>query len=202
MTSHSPLGIGTLHYVSTTKAPTLVPSHARPLLTSADQEKFLKELEGDIPNWSRLHDSPTEELGERLFVFNRKRDQAREGDVLLKQPIAFIWSGLLRQYVPEHKGFTIAIGPDFTKTGWGVVRFKPVGLPQDMIAIPSLDLQELLTQQIAQGSKVEIKVLFIGRLLPEESIIYAFSHDDPSQGMIMPVVQVEKIHYFFPPPSD
>ena len=199
LTSHSPIGIGKLHYVSTPQAPTLVPSHARALLTSTDQENFLNELEGEIPNWSLLHDPPNEELGGRLFVFNRKRDKAREGHVLLKQPIAFLWSGLLRQYVPEHKGFTVAIGPDITKTGWGVVRFKPVGLPQEMIAIPSPEFQRSLQQQLAQGNKVEIKILFMGRLIPEESIIYTFSHDNSHQGMIMPVVQMEEIHYFLPP---
>jgi hypothetical protein len=196
LTSDSSLGIGPLHNLSNEQAHTLVPSHSRPLLTSTDQENFLKELEGDVPNWSLLHDPPNEELGERLFAFNRKRDNARESHVLLHQPIAFLWSGLVRQYVPEHQGFTIAMGPDFTETAWGIVRFKPVGLPQNMIAIPSPEFRSYLEQQLAQGNKVEIKILFTGRLIPDESIIYTFSHDNPNQGMIMPVVHLEEIQYF------
>ncbi|UCE63751.1 MAG: hypothetical protein JSU59_00910 [Nitrospirota bacterium] len=201
VTSHSPIGIGNLHSLSPPQAHTLIPAHVRPLLSPHDQESFLHELEGEAPDWSRLHDQPNEELGERLFAFNRKRDQARQGHVLLNQQIAFLWSGLLRQYVPEHQGFTIAMGPDFTKTDWGVVRFKPAGLPQEMIAIPSPDLHNFLQQQLAQGNKVEIKILFTGRLIPDESIIYAFSHDDPNQGMIMPVVQMEAIQYFLQSPE-
>lgn len=198
LTSESPLGIGKLHQLSTKQAHTLVTSNARLLLTSTDQENFLKELEGEIPNWSLLHDHPNEEMGERLFALNRKRDKAREGHVLLNQPITFVWSGLVRQYVPEHQGFTIAMGPDVTETAWGVVRFKPVGLPLYMIAIPSPEFRSSLQQQLAQGNKVEIKILFMGRLIPEESIIYTFSHDNPNQGMIMPVVHLEEIQYFLP----
>jgi hypothetical protein len=136
-------------------------------------------------------------MGKRLFALNRKRDKAREGHVLLNQPIAFFWSGLVRQYVPEHQGFTIAMGPDVTETAWGVVRFKPVGLPPYMIAIPSPEFRSSLQQQLAQGKKVDIKILFTGRLVPDESIIYAFSHDDPSHGMIIPVVQTEDVQYLF-----
>lgn len=198
LTRESPLGMGKLHKLSNKQVHTLVSSNARPLLSSTDQESFLKELEGEIPNWSRLHDPPNEELGERLFAFNRKRDKAREGHVLLNQPIAFLWSGLVRQYVPEHQGFVIAMGPDFTETAWGVVRFKPVGLPQEMIAIPSPGFRSSLQQQLARGNKVEIKILFTGRLIPDESIIYTFSHDDQNQGMIMPVVHLEEIQYFLP----
>ena len=196
-TSHSPLGIAKLHSVSVSQAPTLLPPQARALLSPTDQESFLKELEGDIPDWSLLHDQPNEELGERLFAFNRRRDKAREGHVLLKQPIGFLWSGFLRRYVPEHKGFTVAIGPDFTKTTWGVVRFKPVGVPQEMIAIPALEHRSTLRELLALGDKVEIKILFTGHLIQDESIIYAFSHEDPNQGMIMPVVQTVDVQYFF-----
>ena len=76
VTSHSPLGIAKLHYVSVSQAPTLMPSQARALLSPTDQESFLKELEGEIPDWSLLHDQPNEELGERLFAFNRQTGQS------------------------------------------------------------------------------------------------------------------------------
>ena len=192
-----PSGIEKLHHLSTHEAFTLVPLEARALLTPTDQELFLKELEGEVPDWSRLKDQPNEEMGERLFAFNRERDNDRENHVLLKQPITFLWSGLLRQYVREHEGFSIAIGPEFTETAWGIVRFKPVGLPQELIAIPSPALRADIQRQLAQGDHVEIKILFTGRLNPDESIIYAFSHDDPDLGMIIPVVQVEDVRYFF-----
>ncbi len=87
------------------------------------------------------------------------------------------------------------MGPDFNKTEWGVIRFKPVGLPEEMIAIPSPEFRSPLQQQLAQGERVEIKILFTGRLIPDESIIYAFSHEDPNQGMIIPVVQTETVQY-------
>ena len=89
------------------------------------------------------------------------------------------------------------MGPDLTETAWGVVRFKLVGLPHEMIAIPPPDLRNSLQQQLDQGEKVEIKILFTGHLIPDESIMYAFSHDHPRQGMIMPVVQTEAVQYFF-----
>jgi hypothetical protein len=34
-----------------------------------------------------------------------------------------------------------------------------------------------------------------GKLIPEESLIYDFSHDQAGLGMIMPVVRVERIDY-------
>jgi hypothetical protein len=39
-------------------------------------------------------------------------------------------------------------------------------------------------------------VAITGRLLPEESIIYDFAHDERGQGMVMPVVRVERVDYF------
>lgn len=196
-TGDSPLGISKLHTVSPSQVHTLIPSQVRLLLSPTAQESFLKELEGDIPDWSLLHDQPNEELGEKLFAFNRQRDEARDGHALLNQQIAFLWSGLLRQYVPAYQGFSVAMGPDVTKTAWGIVRFKPVGLPQEMIAIPPSDFRSSLQQKLAREDKVEIKILFTGYLLPTESIIYAFSHEDPTQGMIMPVVQTVGVQYFF-----
>lgn len=192
-----PSGIKKLHQLANHEAFTLVPPKARALLTPTDQELFLKELEKEVPDWSRLKDQPNEEMGERLFAFNRERDSKRVNHTLLKQPIAFLWSGLLRQYVREHQGFSIAIGPEITATAWGMVRFKPVRLPQELIAIPSPSLRADVQRQLAQGDHVEIKILFTGHLIPDESIIYAFSHDDPDLGMIIPVVQVEDVRYFY-----
>ena len=191
-----PNGIAELLDPSSTPIHAQLPVHTRPLLTPTDQESFLGELEGAVPNWSLLHDQPGEELGERLFVLNRARDEAREGHRLLRQRIAFLWSGILRKYVREFHGFSVAIGPEFTPTQWGMVRFKPIGLPDNMIAVPSPTLRSALQNQLDDGEEIEIKILFIGRLIPNESVMYAFSHDQPGQGLIMPVIQIEEVQYF------
>jgi hypothetical protein len=38
-----------------------------------------------------------------------------------------------------------------------------------------------------------------GRLVPNEALIYDFAHEDPGQGMIMPLVRVERIDYLVTP---
>jgi len=35
----------------------------------------------------------------------------------------------------------------------------------------------------------------VGRLVPEESLVYDFSHDEEGVGIIMPVVRIERIEY-------
>ena len=191
-----PSGIAELFDLSKAPIHTQLSANTRGLLTSTDQVSFLRELEGSPPDWSALHDQPGEEMGERLFAFNRARDEAREAHSLLRQRIAFHWEGLLRGYDPEHQGFTVAMGPEFTPTHWGVVRFKPTGIPDEMIAVPSPTLRTLLQNQLDRGEQIEIKILFTGKLIQGESIMYAFSHDDVSQGMIMPVIQIERVQYF------
>lgn len=172
----------------------------RTLLTAADQERFLNELEKQPPDWNQLHDPPGEELGARLFDFNRQRDTAREGHPLLGQRVAFWWSGVLGEYQEAHRGFSVVMGPEFTQTTWGLVRFKPIQLPDEMVAVPST--AELLRDRRAKGKPMEISILFTGTLIPWESIIYAFSHDGMEQGLIMPVVQVDGVRYFLHPISD
>ena len=174
----------------------------RTLLTAADQERFLNELEKQPPDWNQLHDPPGEELGARLFDFNRQRDTAREGHPLLSQRVAFWWSGVLGEYQEAHRGFSVVMGPEFTQTTWGLVRFKPLRLPHEMVAMPSADRLLALRRHRARGEPVEIGILFTGTLLPWESIIYAFSHDGEEQGLIMPVVQVDGVRYFLQSLSD
>lgn len=191
-------GISPLIQLSEKPIKSLIESDVRPLFTPLEQESFLSELEGSPPTWRHLHDHEGEEPGDRLFTFNRQRDEARENHALLKQRIAFLWSGILRQYLPDHQGFTVAIGPELTSTEWGIVRFKPMGLPNEMVAIPPLALHSHLQTRLNAGDQVEITILFTGRLIPNESIMYGFSHDDPDQGMILPVVQVDRVRYFQP----
>jgi len=174
----------------------------RTLLTAADQERFLNELEKQPPDWNQLHDPPGEELGARLFDFNRQRDASREGHPLLNQRVAFWWSGVLGEYQEADQGFSVVMGPEFTQTTWGLVRFKPLQLPHEMVAVPSAAGLRTLLDRHAKGEHVEIGILLTGTLIPWESIIYAFSHDGPDQGLIMPVVQVDGVRYFLQPLSE
>jgi hypothetical protein len=173
-----------------------------PLLQPSILESYLTDLEGSVPDWESLQDQEGEEHGERLFAFNRKRDAQREGHTFLAQPIAFLWSGILRHYDMKRGGFTLALGPDYTKTSWGIVRFKPMGIPDVMVALPSPALRTKYRKALKKKEEIEIAVLFIGRLVPDESIVYAFSHEEPGVGMIMPVVQVEKVQYFLKPKTE
>ncbi len=173
----------------------------RPLLTAQEQEAFLNELEKQPPEWDQLHDPPGEEHGAKLFDLNRQRDDLREGHPLLHQRIAFVWSGILREFHDEHQGFKVVMGPHPTQTSWGIVRFKPTGLPHEMVALPSSSGLQALNTQIDDGKPLEIGILFTGTLIPWESIIYGFSHDGLEQGMVMPIVHIDGVQYFLRNPS-
>ena len=66
-----------------------------------------------------------------------------------------------------------------------------------MVAIPSPDQLHSLQQRVAAGEQVDIGVLFTGRLITWESVIYGISHDGSGQGMVMPVIEIERVDYFF-----
>lgn len=191
-------GIQPLHPLHNTNIHSLITDNAiRPLFTAEEQETFLSALEKQPPDWDQLHDPPGEEHGARLFDLNRKRDDIREGHPLLTQRIAFLWSGFLREFHDKHNGYQVVIGPEFTQTSWGIVRFKPTGLPNEMIAVTTPSLRSSINHFITKGKPFEIGIVFTGTLIPWESIIYGFSHDGLEQGMILPVVQVDGVHYFF-----
>lgn len=180
----------------------LIPRKIRPLLLPKEQEEFLLELEGHPPDWHTLQSLDHTEQSERLFQLNRTRDEARLiHRNILQQPIAFLWSGLLRRYMPEYQGFLVALGPELTSTSWGIVRFKPVGLPDYLVAIPSPESAKQIRMQQQKGEQIAIGVLFFGTLVADESLIYSFSHDQKEDGMILPVVQIEDVRYFIPPPN-
>src|SRR4051812_15799366 len=65
----------------------------------------------------------------------------------------------------------------------------------DLVAKPSASVQSELEQRFARGESVTITVAMTGRLIPDESIIYDFSHDQDGLGVIMPVVKVERLEY-------
>jgi len=180
----------------------LIPMNIRPLLLPQEQEQFLQELEGRPPDWQAVLGLDLPEQSERLFQLNRARDEARlTHQNLLQHPIAFLWAGLLRRYLPEYHGFSVALGPELTSTSWGIIRFKPMGLPDDLVAIPSPEFAKQLLVQQQNGEQIEIGVLFFGTLAADESLIYSFSHDQKEDGMILPVVQIEDVRYFFNAPN-
>jgi hypothetical protein len=45
------------------------------------------------------------------------------------------------------------------------------------------------------SKSVDITVVITGRLIPDESLVYDFSHDQEGVGVIMPVVRVERLDY-------
>ena len=137
------------------------------------------------------------EQSQRLFQFNRQRDEIRENHpALLEQPIAFVWSGELRHFHEEHQGYTIALGPDIIHTAWGLVRFKPRDIPDNMMARIPTDGKDEILDKLGSPKTKEIGVLFIGTLTESESIMYAFSHDGDHEGMILPVVNITALKYY------
>lgn len=178
----------------------LIPSEIQPLIFPQEITQFLQKLEGTPPDWAQLRHTDMTEQSERLFQFNRQRDTARiPKNTLLQQPVAFIWSGLLRHSVPESQGFSIALGPELTPTSWGIIRFKPIDLPDNLVAVPSVGLREQLLTRQKQGELIEFTVICIGTLISDESIMYGFSHDGHQEGMILPVVSVQSLIYILKP---
>lgn len=159
-------------------------------------EKFLAALDSSPPDWHALHGAPGDHPSDRLFALNRERDRLRAGRRALARRITFLWNGVLSGYVPDKGGFLVAIGPETIATTWGVVRFKPENLPAELVAVPPAKLQAPLKARAARGETVTVIVAMTGRLVPDESLIYDFAHEDPGQGMIMPMVRVERIDYF------
>jgi len=163
-------------------------------------EKFFEALDGAPPDWAELHGSHGDRHEERLFALNRERDLSRAGRPALSQRITFIWEGVLSNYVSDKGGFLVAIGPEVIATRWGQVRFKPESFPTELLAVPLPDLKESLRARVARGESIKTLVAMTGRLVPNEALIYDFAHEDPSQGMIMPMVRVERIDYFLMSP--
>jgi len=162
-------------------------------------EKFLEALDGSPPNWVVLHGEDGMRHDEMLFALNRERDRLRAGRAALAQRITFLWDGILSTYLPDKGGFLVAIGPDVISTQWGLVRFKPESLPPELVAVPPTDRTESLHGRLSRGEVIRVLVAMTGRLTPEEALIYDFAHEDPGQGMIMPMVRVERIDYLMTP---
>ena len=175
----------------------ILPQDCHILIDPHSIEQFLDALDGNPPDWglvySHGHHDPA--LDKRLFTLNRERDAKRAGNPALTQRITFVWFGELSRYDAEAGGFRMALGPKLTPTRWGLVRFKYVDLQGELVAKASGTLRDELKQRLARGESVDITVAMTGRLIPDESVVYDFSHDQEGLGVIMPVVKVERLDY-------
>lgn len=173
-----------------------LPEHMLLLDDPASIEAFLHTLDDAPPDWPGIYGIDGSGHDERLFALNRQRDGLRDGRAELRTTVTFIWPGGLSQYDPHSGGFRVAIGPKLIPTHWGMVRFKPEGLPSNLLAVASPSARESLRRRMATGGRIEVQVAITGRLIPEESIIYDFGHEEQGRGMVMPVVRVERVDYF------
>lgn len=175
----------------------VLPSDCRLLIDARSIEQFLDALDGNPPDWNLIyghghHDSG---LDDRLFKLNRERDAKRAGKKALQWRVVFLWSAELSRYDPTTGRFHLAVGPIFTPTRWGVVRFKPEEVPSPLVAIPDPQTSVVLRRQLDAGRKVDIEVAMVGRLISDESLFYDFSHDEEGVGVIMPVVKIQRVEY-------
>lgn len=179
------------------KLPSLLPSDTHLLIEAGAIERFLDQLDGEPPEWAAVYGHGHHDPGhdDRLFTLNRERDAGRTGKPALRWKVTFLWSGELSGYDPKAGGFRVAVGPKFHPTRWGFVRFKPEDLPANLLAIPNPRLRESLRRKFERGQRIEIEVAMTGRLIPEESLIYDFSHDEEGRGLVMPVVRIERLEY-------
>lgn len=160
--------------------------------------KFLAHLEGHPPDWKFLFGKNVDERYDRLFEESEKRDARRVGNLTLEQPIAFLWDGFLTRVREDKPGFAVSIGPRKIQTSWGIVRFKIAMLPYEMTAMPSAVVLETLKQKRARKEEVPILILFQGKLIPEESMMYDFSTAKEGEGMILPIVNITQVDYILP----
>ncbi len=157
-------------------------------------EQFLGSLDREPPDWRSLYGADGSGHDERLFTLNRTRDRTRltDGPMTL---LTFLWSGELSEYDPRSGGFSVAVGPKVVETQWGLVRFKPDGLPSNLVAVPPPSLRKTLRERVGRGERIAIDVVMTGRLVAEECVIYDFAHEEPGRGMVMPVVRIERLDY-------
>lgn len=175
----------------------ILPPDTHLLLDPASIEAFLDELDGTPPDWKTVYGHGHHDPGhdDRLFDLNRARDAKREGKPALSWLLSFVWLGELSPYNPDVGGFSVAVGPKFTATRWGMARFKPEEVPGNLVVVPNDRQRETWQRALRRGEHVEIDVVMTGRLIPDESLVYDFSHDEEGLGLIMPFVRVEQIHY-------
>ena len=175
----------------------ILPPGTHLLIEASAIERFLDELDGIPPAWATVYGHGHHDPGhdDRLFSLNRERDERRQGKPALQWSIAFVWPGELFHYDSATGGISVAVGPKFNSTRWGIVRFKPEDLPGNLLAVPDPGTRATLLRELETKRAIDIIVVMMGRLIPQESIVYDFSHDEEGLGLIMPVVRIERIDY-------
>lgn len=188
-------GSSALRHLGLDELDSILPPGTTLLTRPSSIEEFLTELDEEPPDWSAVYGHGHHDPGhdDRLFALNRERDANREGKPALLKQVAFTWTGALSRYDPVIGGFPVALGPNFIKTTWGMVRFKPEEIPGNLSVATNTAQQVQLERLLEQGQPVEIDVVMTGRLIPEESIVYDFSHDEEGLGLIMPFVRLEQV---------
>ncbi len=194
-------GRGPLHVLSEDQVVGLLPAGSLLLTTASAVERFLDQLDGAPPDWSDLyghgHHDPRHD--DRLFALNRERDAKRTGNPALSQMLTFAWVGELSNFDREAGGYSVSLGPKFISTRWGIVRFKPEEAPGNLMAVPDDAVRQKLNSLLAQSGPIEIEVMMTGRLIPDESLVYDFSHAEEGRGLIMPFVRVGRVDFVYRP---
>ncbi len=118
------LGTRPLLTVAPKNLRTILPPDCHILIDPHSIEQFLDALDGSPPNWGLVYGQGYHDPGhdERLFTLNRERDAKRVRKSALQWTVVFLWSAELSQYDSTTGRFSLAIGPTFTPTRWGVVR--------------------------------------------------------------------------------
>ena len=171
----------------------VIPSSVRYLSDGKAVESYLIAMDGAPPRWEAI--AGPEGVGEEeaLMKLNTKRDRVRKTRRLVKQRLAFLWSGKLLDYKEARGGFTLSIGPERFNTSWGEVFIRPDVMPLFLIAVPPADLKEDLQSRLKSGEAVEVHLLMQGRL---KTIIYGFSHEHRGVGAVIPRIVVDDIQFF------
>ena len=188
-------GLRPLRTIQPSQIASILPSDTHVLIEKSAIEAFLTALDGVPPDWATVYGHGHHDPGhdDRLFNLNRDRDAARESNPVLNRRVAFFWPGELSRFDPETTSYTVAFGPEFNPTGWGMVRFKPEEFPNNLRVRPDKKLAGRISQRLAQHEKVHVSVVMVGVLVPAEAIIYDFSHEAEGEGLIMPMVRVEQV---------
>jgi len=191
-------GRGPLHVVSDpAELRAFLPLSTHLMLEPSSIERLLDELDGRPPDWGTVYGRGHHDPGhdDRLFSLNRERDARREGNPALSWLVTFAWIGELSPFDRQLGGFPVALGPKFVPTRWGMVRFKAEEPPGNLVVVADEASAGMLEAGSGPTFPANIDVLMTGRLVPDESLVYDFSHDQEGLGLIMPFVRVEQIHY-------
>lgn len=201
--SEDATGLRLLRTIPLAQIDSILSSGTQVLIERSAIEAFLVALEGSPPDWATVYGHGHHDPGhdERLFNLNRERDAAREGNPVLNWRVAFVWPGELSQFDPKTQSYAVAVGPEFNSTRWGMVRFKAEEFPNNLRVRPGKKLAGRISRSLAKREKTQVFVVMTGALIPSESIIYDFSHEEEGVGLIMPVVRVEQVEVLFRKPQ-